>query len=146
MVKNVGLAAAREQVRKVLDMKYEPKDTTLSDPKHGKDDPENKPHTGGNTWSGGVRILLFRWSASTHLFADWRPRHSRNGRSRWLQAFIQGTQRQSGEELRCARRSHDVNASHRSPMLSRTTSLTRSKRRHVRWRDRNLLDDCRNSI
>lgn len=38
-------------------MKYEPKNTSLSEPKHGKDDPENKPHTGGNTWAGGVRIL-----------------------------------------------------------------------------------------
>ncbi|KAJ6647144.1 von Willebrand factor A domain-containing protein 8 [Pseudolycoriella hygida] len=26
---------------------------SLSTPKHGKEDPENKPHVGGNTWAGG---------------------------------------------------------------------------------------------
>lgn len=27
--------------------------TDLSEPKHGKVDPENKPHVGGNQWAGG---------------------------------------------------------------------------------------------
>ena len=26
----------------------------LSEPKHGKVDPDNKPHVGGNTWAGGT--------------------------------------------------------------------------------------------
>lgn len=26
----------------------------VSEPKHGKVDPENKPHVGGNTWAGGT--------------------------------------------------------------------------------------------
>lgn len=26
----------------------------MSSPKYGKDDPENKPHVGGNTWAGGT--------------------------------------------------------------------------------------------
>lgn len=64
IVKHLGLDAAREEARKVLDMKYEPKgDTSLSDPKYGKEDPQNKPHTGGNTWAGGVRstpIFIYR--------------------------------------------------------------------------------------
>ncbi|KAL1948550.1 hypothetical protein VTO73DRAFT_12625 [Trametes versicolor] len=56
VVKNLGIGAAREAAqKKVLDIKFEPKgDTSLSEPKLGKDDPENNPHTGGNTWSGGT--------------------------------------------------------------------------------------------
>ncbi|KAJ3534193.1 hypothetical protein NM688_g7173 [Phlebia brevispora] len=55
IVKRVGLEAAREEARKVLDIKYEPKgDTSLSQPKYGKEDPNNNPHTGGNTWAGGT--------------------------------------------------------------------------------------------
>lgn len=27
---------------------------SVSQPKHGKEDPENKPHVGGNTWAGGT--------------------------------------------------------------------------------------------
>lgn len=34
-----------------LDQKGRPK-TGLSSPKHGKDDPKNEPHVGGNTWAG----------------------------------------------------------------------------------------------
>lgn len=26
----------------------------VSDPKHGKEDPDNMPHVGGNTWAGGT--------------------------------------------------------------------------------------------
>lgn len=26
----------------------------VSSPKHGKEDPDNKPHVGGNTWAGGT--------------------------------------------------------------------------------------------
>ena len=63
VVKHVGLNAAREEAKKVLDIKYEPKgDTALSAPKFGKEDPNNSPHTGGNTWAGGVctvRSLCF---------------------------------------------------------------------------------------
>ena len=56
VVKRLGLDAARESTKKkVLDMKFEPKgDTSLSKPKFGKEDPANAPHTGGNTWAGGV--------------------------------------------------------------------------------------------
>ncbi|KAF7790654.1 hypothetical protein EIP86_001610 [Pleurotus ostreatoroseus] len=55
VVKHVGLNAAREEAKKVLDIKYEPKgDTALSAPKFGKEDPNNSPHTGGNTWAGGT--------------------------------------------------------------------------------------------
>ncbi|CCM05477.1 uncharacterized protein FIBRA_07698 [Fibroporia radiculosa] len=55
-VKHLGIDAARESTqKKVLDLKFEPKgNTDLSGPKHGKDDPNNKPHTGGNTWAGGT--------------------------------------------------------------------------------------------
>ncbi|KAI0372412.1 hypothetical protein BV20DRAFT_939833 [Pilatotrama ljubarskyi] len=60
VVKNLGIGAAREAAqKKVLDVKFEPKgDTTLSEPKYGKDDPDNQPHTGGNTWAGGVPDAL----------------------------------------------------------------------------------------
>ena len=55
-MKNVGLEAARvAATKKSRDVKFEPKgDTSLSGPKHGKDDPENEPHQGGNQWAGGV--------------------------------------------------------------------------------------------
>ncbi|KAH9924969.1 AAA domain-containing protein [Epithele typhae] len=55
-VKHVGMSAARETAKKqVLDLKFEPQgDTSLSSPKFGKEDPDNEPHTGGNTWAGGT--------------------------------------------------------------------------------------------
>lgn len=55
-VQHLGLEAAREaSKKKVLDLKFEPKgDTSLDKPKFGKEDPANKPHTGGNTWAGGT--------------------------------------------------------------------------------------------
>ncbi|KAK7683695.1 hypothetical protein QCA50_013071 [Cerrena zonata] len=56
VVKNLGLDAAREATKKkVLDMKFEPTgDTKLDKPKFGKEDPDNEPHSGGNTWAGGT--------------------------------------------------------------------------------------------
>jgi hypothetical protein len=42
------------QKKKVLDVKFEPKKTDLDKPKFGKEDPDNAPHSGGNTWAGGV--------------------------------------------------------------------------------------------
>ena len=55
VVKRLGLDAAREASRKkILDVEYEPKNTDLSQPKFGKVDPKNEPHSGGNTWAGGV--------------------------------------------------------------------------------------------
>ncbi|KAI0672393.1 AAA domain-containing protein [Trametes maxima] len=56
VVKNIGISAAREaSQKKVLDVKFEPKDSTsLSEPKFGKVDPDNEAHTGGNTWAGGT--------------------------------------------------------------------------------------------
>lgn len=39
-------------------MKFEPTgDTKLDKPKFGKQDPDNEPHSGGNTWAGGVSVL-----------------------------------------------------------------------------------------
>ncbi|KAH8102169.1 AAA domain-containing protein [Cristinia sonorae] len=55
IVKRLGLDAARESSeKKVMEVKFEPKETSLSKPKFGKEDPNNEPHTGGNTWSGGT--------------------------------------------------------------------------------------------
>lgn len=56
--KRLGLDAARKASQKrVKDIKFEPKgDTKLSEPKYGKDDPKNAPHSGGNTWAGGVSV------------------------------------------------------------------------------------------
>ena len=61
VVKNLGLDAAREATKKkVLDIQFEPKgDTTLDNPKFGKEDPNNEPHSGGNTWAGGVSKIQF---------------------------------------------------------------------------------------
>ncbi|KAI0703059.1 AAA domain-containing protein [Cytidiella melzeri] len=54
IVKYLGIEAAREGTRKrVLDVTYQPKNTSLSEPKHGKDDPKNEEHVGGNSWAGG---------------------------------------------------------------------------------------------
>ncbi|KAF9806900.1 hypothetical protein IEO21_08484 [Rhodonia placenta] len=62
-VKHLGLVAAREASRKkVLDIKFSPKETTLSQPKYGKVDPNNQPHTGGNTWAGGAVVILLDWA------------------------------------------------------------------------------------
>lgn len=55
VVKNLGIGAGRDAAeKKVLDVKFEPKgDTGLSGPKFGKDDPENKAHTGGTLGRAG---------------------------------------------------------------------------------------------
>ncbi|KAM5545989.1 hypothetical protein V8D89_000115 [Ganoderma adspersum] len=55
-VKKLGIDAAREATKKqILDLKFEPKgDTSLDNPKFGKEDPKNEAHTGGNTWAGGT--------------------------------------------------------------------------------------------
>ena len=48
------------EVDDVLRVRFERMDgsavpkTQASGPKHGKNDPENKPHVGGNTWAGGT--------------------------------------------------------------------------------------------
>ncbi|KAA1472001.1 hypothetical protein DENSPDRAFT_859246 [Dentipellis sp. KUC8613] len=58
-VKHVGIDAARENAKKkILDMKFEPKNTNLDKPKKGKEDPHNQPHEGGNTFAGGVSDKL----------------------------------------------------------------------------------------
>lgn len=49
------LEGRSEEARKKLQMtidRYSGKD--VSAPKHGKEDPDNKPHVGGNTWAGGT--------------------------------------------------------------------------------------------
>lgn len=67
VVKRLGLDAAREAAqKKVMDVKFEPKETSLSKPKFGKEDPNNAPHTGGNTWAGGVRSVHTSWVVTTH--------------------------------------------------------------------------------
>ncbi|TFY75430.1 hypothetical protein EWM64_g8582 [Hericium alpestre] len=54
-VQHLGLDASRESAaKKVLDMKFEPRETGLDKPKRGKDDPKDEPHQGGNTFSGGT--------------------------------------------------------------------------------------------
>ncbi|EKM57120.1 uncharacterized protein PHACADRAFT_92032 [Phanerochaete carnosa HHB-10118-sp] len=59
MVKHLGLDATREASRKkVVSVEYEPKKTSLSEPKFGKEDPKNEAHVGGNTWAGGVSDAL----------------------------------------------------------------------------------------
>ncbi|TFK81956.1 hypothetical protein K466DRAFT_501194 [Polyporus arcularius HHB13444] len=59
-VKSLGMSAARDAAKKqVLDLKFEPKgDTSLTEPKFGKEDPDNEAHTGGNTWAGGIPDAL----------------------------------------------------------------------------------------
>ena len=61
-VKRLGLDAGRDAAQKrVLDLKFDPKGSTdLDKPKFGKEDPNNEPHHGGNTWAGGVRASCFR--------------------------------------------------------------------------------------
>ncbi|KAL7746699.1 hypothetical protein RI367_007978 [Sorochytrium milnesiophthora] len=43
-------------VKKRLELKMEKRPTALDldKPKHGKEDPKNEPHVGGNTWAGGT--------------------------------------------------------------------------------------------
>merc|ERR1719486_645685 len=37
-----------------LTEEHSPSPPELADPKHGKEDPNNDPHIGGNTWAGGT--------------------------------------------------------------------------------------------
>lgn len=59
-MKRLGLEAARDATqKKVLDVQFDPKgNTDGSSPKFGKEDPDNQPHAGGNTWAGGVSEIL----------------------------------------------------------------------------------------
>lgn len=50
---HLGLDAAREAAKKIEDIQFQPKNTDLSEPKEGVHD--NKEHSGGNTYAGGVR-------------------------------------------------------------------------------------------
>ncbi|KAJ6453645.1 AAA domain-containing protein [Mycena vitilis] len=50
---HLGLAAAREAAsKKIQDVKFEPKETELGEPKEG--DHDDKEHSGGNKWAGGT--------------------------------------------------------------------------------------------
>jgi hypothetical protein len=54
------LDAAREAAeKKVQEIKFEPANTELTEPKEGKHD--NEEHSGGNTYAGGVNTLVIRW-------------------------------------------------------------------------------------
>jgi len=37
-----------------VEINYSDENKTSSMPKHGKEDPDNMPHVGGNTWAGGT--------------------------------------------------------------------------------------------
>lgn len=55
---HLGLAAAREAAKKkIQDAKFEPKNTELGEPKEG--DHDDKEHSGGNKWAGGVCFRAF---------------------------------------------------------------------------------------
>ncbi|KAJ7050407.1 AAA domain-containing protein [Mycena amicta] len=52
-VPHLGLDAAREAAtKKIKDVKFEPKNTELGEPKEG--DHDDKEHSGGNRWAGGT--------------------------------------------------------------------------------------------
>ncbi|KAJ7481878.1 AAA domain-containing protein [Mycena latifolia] len=52
-VPHLGLSAAREAAtKKIKDVKFEPKNTELGEPKEG--DHDDKEHHGGNKWAGGT--------------------------------------------------------------------------------------------
>jgi hypothetical protein len=52
-VPHLGLDAAREAVKKtVQEIEFKPTNTELTEPKEGKHD--DKEHSGGNTYAGGV--------------------------------------------------------------------------------------------
>jgi len=54
-LKQVQERLEKQARAKQLRAEYKPKgDTSLDKPKKGKDDPNNDPHVGGNTWRGGT--------------------------------------------------------------------------------------------
>lgn len=56
-VPHVGLDAARTSTKANLkEIQFEPKETSLSEPKEGIDD--GLEHHGGNTFAGGVSMCL----------------------------------------------------------------------------------------
>lgn len=72
-VPHVGLEAAREAAKnKIKDISFEPKKTDLDEPKEGIHDPDEKPHSGGNRWAGGVSSSLYRAESPTNI--DWLHR------------------------------------------------------------------------
>ena len=72
----LGIEASRDAShKKVIDVEFEPTgNTNLDKPKYGKEDPDNQPHEGGNTWAGGVIVF---WLCNivylrSHTFTDRR--------------------------------------------------------------------------
>ncbi len=55
-VKHLGIDAARSAAKKIEDAHFEPDKTDLNGPKKGEHD--DKEHSGGNKWAGGVRFLF----------------------------------------------------------------------------------------
>ena len=51
--KNWGLLESPKDVNRGLDKEGNPH-TGLNEPKHGKEDPKNEIHVGGNSWAGGT--------------------------------------------------------------------------------------------
>ena len=69
-VPRLGLEGAREATKKIQDVQFEPKETNLSGPKEGKHD--DKEHSGGNTYAGGVRqYLLWITCVADKSYLDW---------------------------------------------------------------------------
>jgi hypothetical protein len=79
------LDAAREAAKKkVKDIQFDPKQTDLDQPKEGEHD--DKEHSGGNKWAGGVSSLFFfsPTRCSYGDFLDWWQRYCRFRRTRGL--------------------------------------------------------------
>jgi phosphate-selective porin len=56
-VPHLGFDAAREAAKKkVKDIQFNPKQTDLDQPKEGEHD--DKEHSGGNKWAGGVSLFF----------------------------------------------------------------------------------------
>jgi len=69
-LKAVALAKAAAESKESPEREFEPKETSLSEPKEGQHD--DKEHSGGNKWAGGVRIfcglILLLCPYSGHFF------------------------------------------------------------------------------
>ena len=66
-----GTDPTTRKAKKPLNMEFDPEKTDLDKPKHGQEDPTGAPHTGGNTFAGGVRctcskmLIMFAYLTQT---------------------------------------------------------------------------------
>lgn len=139
----LGLNAARDAShKKVVDIEFEPKgNTDLDKPKFGKDDPDNQPHEGGNTWAGGVSSLFLNSNLlNSVLQTGGRDTAGMGGRGGYMRLY-------KGHPIKQVEHwpngFSQFNILIRFLMPSRRMSQNTFKNKHGKWQNKSLRVDLK---